>query len=158
MTEVMNRLLVHAIDADRLARIRAQGVDEHGNAFQPYPAGGGEPLRCCLQPAAPGDPIALISYAPFQHVSPWTEVGPVYVHGDGCAGHDGGLPEQFRTGPRVLRTYDAENTLDYAHITVVPDGADLQPYLDELFAVPEVATVHVRAVETQCFTYAVTAA
>src|SRR6476659_8917251 len=116
MTQVTKRLVVHAIDADRLARIRANDVDEHGNPFRPYPADGCEPLRCCLTLAVPGEPIALISYAPFQHVSPWTEVGPVYVHGAACDGHDGDLPAQLRTGPRVLRTYDAGDALDYEHI------------------------------------------
>jgi hypothetical protein len=81
----------------------------------------------------------------------------VFVHGRACAGHDGGLPDQLRTGPQVLRTYDHDNALHYAHITIVPDGADLEPYFERLLAVPEVATVHVRALAPQCFAYAVTA-
>jgi hypothetical protein len=158
MTETITRLQIHPINAARLAAMRATGCDEHGNPFVPYPAEGGEPLRCCLRRADAGDEIALISYAPFEHRSPWTEVGPVFVHGSACAGYarDAGLPPTLRTGPRVLRTYRADGTLDYDHIQVVGEGEDIEPVLDAIFATDEVATVHVRALVEQCFTYAVT--
>lgn len=156
MTSTALRLNVRAIDPARLAAMRDAGADEHGNAFLPYPAIGWEPLRCCLHIATAGEQIALISYAPFAHPSPWTEAGPVYVHAAACAGHAGGLPAELRTGPRILRTYRADDTLDYEHITLVPEGADLETYLADVFATDEVATVHVRALTTQCFTYAVT--
>jgi hypothetical protein len=144
------------IDPNRLAAMRTAGRDEHGNPFTAYPALGWEPLRCCLRLAGEGEPIALISFAPFAHPSPWTEVGPVYVHATACAGFaDDDLPEQLRTGPRILRTYRADDTLDYEHIALVPAGEDLEPALGKLFAQPEVATVHVRSLMPQCFTYAV---
>jgi hypothetical protein len=144
------------IEPARLAAMRAAGLDEHGNPFIAYPAIGWEPLRCCLRLAGEGESIALISYAPFATVSPWAEVGPVYVHAAACAGFTGDeLPEQLRTGPRILRTYRADETMDYEHVTLVPEGEDLEPALRKLFAEPEVATVHVRAMLTQCFTYTV---
>ena len=144
------------IDPARLAAMRAAGRDEHGNPFTAYPAVGWEPLRCCLRLADEDEPIALISYAPFTSRSPWAEVGPVYVHAEACAGFAGDeLPAQLRTGPRILRTYRADETLDYEHVTEVPAGEDLEPALRKLFAEPEVAIVHVRALLPQCFTYAV---
>lgn len=79
-----------------------------------YPAAGhGAPLRCCLRYATPDEDIALISYAPFDHPSVWTGVGPVYVHATRCAGHQltGQLPAQLDTGPHVLRTYRADDTM-----------------------------------------------
>jgi hypothetical protein len=144
------------IDPTRLATMRAQGHDEHGNPFTAFDAVGWEPLRCCLRLPSPGEPIALISYAPFTRTSPWREVGPVYVHAQACAGFGGdALPEQLRTGPRVLRTYRSDGTLDYDHIAVVDDGEDIEPALRKMLDVPEVPTVHVRAFATQCFLYAV---
>jgi hypothetical protein len=150
-------LTVLAIDPDRLAAMRAAGADEHGSPFVPYPARGWEPLRCCLRIARPDEQIALIGYRPFATVSPWAEVGPVYVHGAACAGlrTDTGLPPELRTGPRILRGYHADGSLAYDHITHVPEGVDIEAPLRELLAAPEVAEVHVRAVLTQCFTYAV---
>jgi Protein of unknown function (DUF1203) len=71
-------LLVHAIEPTRLDVVRSTGEDGHGNQLHPFPATGqGEPLRCCLRYAEPGEQITLISYAPFEHPSVWTEVGPV---------------------------------------------------------------------------------
>lgn len=159
MTETMTRLHVHAIDPDRLAAMRTAGVDEHGNPFAAFPAEGGEPVRCCLRRVAAGEQIALISYAPFQHTSPWTEVGPAFVHAEACDGYTAmsELPSQLRFGTRVLRTYHADGSLDYDHIVVLTgDHDDVAPVLAELLSIDEVDVVHVRSLAPQCFLYAVT--
>lgn len=153
-------LLVQAIDSARLHAVRTTGTDGHGNRLRPFAAAGrGEPLRCCLRYAEPGEQITLISYAPFDHPSVWTEVGPVYIHAAWCDGYTpaGRLPEQLATGPRVLRTYRADDTMNYDHNTVVTDEADLEPIIKRLLSETDVATVHVRTLAPQCFLYAVTA-
>ena len=152
-------LLVRAIDPAHLDRVRSAGADGHGNRLQPFAATGhGEPLRCCLRLAEPGDQITLISYAPFNHPSVWTEVGPVYIHATRCKGYaeNAALPEQLATGPRVLRTYRADDTMNYDHNTVVTDEVDLTPMIERLLGEPDVATVHVRTLAPQCFLYEVT--
>ncbi len=157
--EITISLLAHAIDPARLDVVRRDGTDGHGNDLYAFPATGtGEPLRCCLRMAREGESIALISFAPFAQASPWTEVGPVYVHADRCAGHDAstGLPDELRTGPRLLRTYRADDTMNYDHNTLVGEGEDIATVLDDLLSRPEVATVHVRTVLPQCFLFAVT--
>ena len=121
-------LVVKAIDPSRLDMVYRSGSDGHGNRLCPIAATGqGEPLRCCLRYAEPGEQITLISYAPFDHPSVWTEVGPVYIHASRCQGYKpaGRLPGQLATGPRVLRTYRADDTMNYDHNTVVTDDADL---------------------------------
>jgi hypothetical protein len=158
MTTTTSQLTIHAIDPVRLDRVRAAGTDGYDNLLLPLRATGeGEPLRCCLRFAREGEEIALISFAPFQHASVWTEVGPVYVHTEKCEGYDATteLPVELRRGPWLLRTYRADDTMDYEHNTLVGDE-DLEPVLDRLLALPEVATVHVRTVLPQCFLYAVT--
>ena len=156
-TRTQQTLTVHAIDPARLDAVREARIDDFGNPFSPYDASGqGEPLRCCLRFARPGEQIALISWAPFTAVSPWREVGPAYIHAERCPGHDGeGLPAELRHGPNVLRTYRADGSMNYEHNTLVGDE-DLAPALDRLLAEPDVATVHVRTVLPQCFLYAVT--
>jgi hypothetical protein len=152
-------LHVRAIDPARLESVRSTGTDGHGNRLRPFAADGdGEPLRCCLRHAEPGEQIALISYAPFDHPSVWTEVGPVYIHAARCEGYVSTqrLPEELSTGPRVLRTYRADDTMNYDHNTVVTDHANLEPIIERLLAEPDVATVHVRSLAPQCFLYAVT--
>jgi hypothetical protein len=154
----MTTLNVSAIDPVRLDAIRDAGEDEAGNGLTPAPAAGWEPLRCCLALATVGEPILLISYSPFTARSPWAEAGPVFVHARRCAGYPTprSLPDAFRTGPRVLRTYHADGSLDYADITVVDEGDDIERPLLDLLGRPGVDTVHVRALSAQCFTYAVT--
>jgi Protein of unknown function (DUF1203) len=154
----MTTLHVSAIDPARLDAIRARQHDEIGNPLAPFPAAGWEPLRCCLALAPRAEPIVLISYAPFVVRSPWTETGPVFVHHRKCPGYDSPkeLPEALRTGPRILRTYHADGSLDYDDITVVEKGQDIEELLIDLLNRPAVDTVHVRALAAQCFTYAVT--
>jgi len=156
-TRTQQTLTVHAIDPARLDAVREAGVDDFGNPVTAYAAAGqGEPLRCCLRFASPGERIALLSWAPFTEVSPWREVGPVYVHADRCEGCAGpGLPPELDRGPRLLRTYHADGSMDYGHHTLTGDE-DLAPVIDGLLDAPGVATVHVRTVLPQCFLYAVT--
>jgi hypothetical protein len=154
----MTDLLVQPIDPARLDEISETQADGHGNRLRPFAAtGNGEPLRCCLRYAQADEQITLISYAAFNHSSVWTEVGPVYIHAVRCDGYPprSRLPEQLATGPCVLRTYRADDTLNYAQNTVVTDDAALQPIIEHLLSEPDVATVHVRTLAPQCFLYAV---
>ncbi|HUA04144.1 MAG TPA: DUF1203 domain-containing protein [Solirubrobacteraceae bacterium] len=157
-TNHANELLVQAIDPARLNAVRSAGEDGHGNQLRPFAATGqGEPLRCCLRYAEQGEQITLISYAPFEHPSVWREIGPVYIHAARCNGYTptGRLPDELATGPRVLRTYRADDTMNYEHNTVVTDEAELQPIIEHLLGKPDVTTVHVRTLAPQCFLYAV---
>ena len=159
-TTQTTHLLVSAIDPARLEVVRRSDTDGHGNPLRPFPAAGdGEPLRCCLRYARTGEQIVLISYAPLVDQSVWREVGPVYIHAAECDGYEatGRLPEQLATGPRVLRTYRTDNTMNYDHNTVVPTDVDLGPIIVGLLDQPDVATVHVRTLAPQCFLYAVAA-
>jgi Protein of unknown function (DUF1203) len=151
-------LHVSAIQPKRLDRIRSDGHDESGHPLAPFTATGGEPLRCCLSRAPADEPVMLISYSPFTERSPWAETGPVYVHAETCGGYQDAdaLPADLRTGPRVLKTYDAHGGLDYADITVIGEGRDIEAPLLDLLSRPTVAAVHVRALAAQCFTYVVT--
>lgn len=163
MTTTTERGLVlaaHAIDPAELAELRRTGRDGAGNAPVPWPRPEGMPLRCCLRRARADDAVVLIAHAPLPHPSPWREVGPVFVHAGPCAGWTAGtgLPPELREGPRVLRGYRADGSLDYGAIRVVPEGEDVEPPLRELLADPSVDEVHVRALEEQCFTYRVRAA
>ncbi|MFI6816352.1 DUF1203 domain-containing protein [Nonomuraea sp. NPDC050328] len=121
---------------------------------------GGSPLRCCLTKAEAGAEIALVSYAPLRRwavengVEPgaYDEVGPVFVHAGECPGQEGDGWPVAHTAQRVLRAYTAKGTIHSGRL--LPAGADPEAGLEELFAEPEVAVVHVRAVEFGCFQFA----
>ena len=156
-THDADALLARPIGAAYLDAVRSRGVDDLGNPVQVAAAfGKGEPLRCCLRYARAGEAIMLISYSPEGH-GVWREVGPVYVHADACPGPTStSLPGQLRTGPRVLRAYRPDGSMNYEHNTSVPADQDLESELRRLLRDPDVSHVHVRTALPQCFLYAVT--
>ncbi|SED50210.1 DUF1203 domain-containing protein [Streptomyces sp. TLI_105] len=155
-----------AIPSATLARLRV--TDDAGRACAPRTAiDGGDPLRCCLRPSAPGERIALVSYAPLRRWAAETgaepgaydEQGPVFIHAEGCGGPapSGTYPFSRPGALRVLRRYDAAGRIVGGRLLELPetpaDGFDRA--LTEAFADPEVALVHVRAVEYGCFHFEV---
>jgi hypothetical protein len=159
MTNTLRTVQAIAIDPAYLADVRSSGTDGFGNDLSCQIAEGWEPLRCCLRLAESGEPVAMISYSPHRRPSPWAEIGPVFIHARPCAGFDprGGLPAELRTGPRILRCYRPEGSMNYEATVLVADGIDIEPTLSELLDRPDVVGVHVRSATAQCFTYAVRA-
>jgi hypothetical protein len=149
-------LLARPIPAAELDEVRSRGVDALGNPVLVAAAVGvGEPLRCCLRYARAGEAITLVSYSPPGH-GVWRETGPVYVHADACPGPAStSLPEELRTGPRVLRAYRPDGSMNYEQNTLVPGEEDLEEHLRRLLRDPHVSWVHVRTVLPQCFLYRV---
>ncbi|GLW58355.1 DUF1203 domain-containing protein [Kitasatospora phosalacinea] len=158
-TATATALDVRAVPAPVLAELRR--TDDAGRAREAADAGpGGQPLRCCLTRARPGERIVLLSYAPLLRWAaetgcdpgPYLETGPVFVHAGPCAGHPGGWPEGFHGGPRVLRAYSADGRILGGR---VGGPAELPGIAAELLADPATAVLHVRAVEYGCFLHEV---
>ncbi|MET7284530.1 DUF1203 domain-containing protein [Streptomyces sp. NPDC005573] len=139
--------------------------DDAGRPMAPFTdEEGGSPLRCCLRHSVPGERIALVSYAPLRRWAAGTgtdpgaydEVGPVFVHAGECPGPEGGsLP--FTGARRAVRRYSADGRILGGRLVEDPAGAEpaFADAFAEAFADPEVALVHVRAVEYGCFLYEV---
>jgi hypothetical protein len=152
--------VIEALPADVLAVARAQAprrADRRGGP-QPLVAAGGEPLRCCLTDATPGEHVLLVSYRPpLPAPSPYQEVGAVFVHADAgdCPGHtpSGRYPEAWRGRPQVLRAYDGRGHIHPA--TRVHDGAEPERVVAEVLADPDVVLVHSRNVAYGCYMFAV---
>ncbi|MGW0764204.1 DUF1203 domain-containing protein [Streptomyces sp. NPDC002676] len=136
-------------------------LDDAGRPLSPFADDeGGAPLRCCLRRSKQGERIALVSYAPLRRWAAGTgaepgaydEQGPVFVHADDCTGpRDGALP--FTNAHRTVRRYSADGRILGGRLVTDPDG--FEAAFAEAFADPEVALVHVRAVEYGCFLYEV---
>ncbi|MEY9991394.1 hypothetical protein ABIE67_003426 [Streptomyces sp. V4I8] len=155
----MTTYLARPIDPAALKELRS--ADDAGRRTVPVTdEEGGAPLRCCLRRSAPGESIALVSYAPLRRwaagtgVDPgaYDEQGPVFIHAAECAGPDGdGLP--FTNAHRTLRRYSAHGHILGGELVEDPERFDgaLRKALDD----PAVELVHVRAVEYGCFLYEV---
>ncbi|MER6410775.1 DUF1203 domain-containing protein [Streptomyces humidus] len=135
---------------DDAGRPAVPGVDEEGGA----------PLRCCLRRSEPGESTALVSYAPLRRWAagtgvdpgPYDEQGPVFIHARACPGPAGdALP--FTDAHRTVRRYSADGRILGGRLVEDPGG--FEAAFAEAFADPEVALVHVRAVEYGCFLYEV---
>ncbi|MBB5789238.1 DUF1203 domain-containing protein [Jiangella mangrovi] len=138
--------------------------DDAGQTRGPYVDDeGGAPLRCCLTRSAIGERIVLVSYAPLRRWAEehgadphaYDEVGPVFLHADGCDGprHDG-FPAEFVSSRRVFRGYDKRGHIVGGRLVSPASGHAEEvasAALDDLFADPAVEVVHVRAVEFGCF-------
>ena len=150
---------VRPIEPTALKELRS--ADDGGRRMVPVTDDeGGAPLRCCLRRSAPGERIALVSYAPLRRWAAangadpgaYDERGPVFVHAEECAGPDGdGLP--FTNTHRVVRRYSAEGHILGGRL--VEDAGEFTTAFREAFEDPSVALVHVRAVEYGCFLYEV---
>ncbi|MEV0091581.1 DUF1203 domain-containing protein [Streptomyces sp. NPDC050738] len=150
-----------------LKELRA--TDDADRPCVPYTATeGGSPLRCCLRPVRAGEEIALVSYAPLRRwaAETWArpgaydEQGPVFIHADECGGPAADLVEYPFSRPgalRTLRRYNAEGHIAGGRLLEIPETAaeGFDSALAEAFADPEVALVHIRAVEYGCFQFEV---
>jgi hypothetical protein len=126
---------------------------------------GGSPLRCCLRRSRPGERIALVAYAPLRRWArltgadpgPYEEVGPVFIHPEHCGGPTGGgFPQGMFGVHGVLRRYAADGHILGGRLLEAADAPDpvaAEQILAETLADPQVALVHVRAVEYGCFLF-----
>ncbi|MFD7618569.1 DUF1203 domain-containing protein [Streptomyces sp. NPDC059802] len=151
-----------AIDPTVLKQLREQ--DDAGYAREPVTdPEGGAPLRCCLRHSEAGERIVLVSYAPLRRWAaetgaepgPYDECGPVFVHAEECGGPTvgPGYPVELHGARRVLRAYGAQGHILGGRLIEIPKerATEVDHALREVFADPEVALVHVRAVEFGCF-------
>jgi hypothetical protein len=149
---------VTPIPAGVLERIRAAGHDDFGNPLVPVTSEeGGEPMRCCLQRAAPGDRLGLIAYRPFARPGPFAESGPVFIHAEACAGYasTGSYPPGYRDWPTmVFRPYHYDGSIAYDAIAL-GDGAGAEALIASMLADPAIEFIHTRNVYAGCYMFCI---
>ena len=143
------------LSSDALQRARASGVDVSGNPVEHLSAAGGEPLRCCLRDAEPGESCILFGYEPQIPASPYREIGAVFAHADACAGPatTDTYPDAWRGRPQVLRAYDDRGWIHDS--TQVHDGSDPESAIRAILENPEVERIHSRNVAHGCYMFTV---
>ncbi|MFJ9596357.1 DUF1203 domain-containing protein [Streptomyces virginiae] len=161
-----SRYRARPIEETALQELRVR--DDAGRDCVPRTDGeGGAPLRCCLRTSEAGERIALVSYAPLRRWAARTgadpgaydEQGPVFIHADACGGPAGGGGHPFaRPGVRrTARRYDARGHILGGRVLDLgedPHG-EIERALDDAFAEPDVALVHLRFAEFGCFQFEV---
>jgi hypothetical protein len=132
-------------------------TDDAGRVTVPYVDDeGGAPLRCCLRRSRPGETIALVSYAPLlrwaadEGIDPgaYLERGPVFIHAHECEGQQG--EGELHDADRVFRAYNRRGHIQ-GGVVVAPGGGEAAAR--KWFEDPDVALIHVRAIEFGCFMF-----
>ena len=137
-----------------LDRARRTGIDASGNPVATLTVTGGEPLRCCLRDAEPGEVAILFGYEPRLPASPYREIGAVFAHAATCAGPEDRTvyPAAWRGRPQVLRAYDRRG---WIHAARVHDGSDPESAIAEMLADPAVEQIHSRNVAYGCYMFTI---
>ena len=106
-----------------------------------------------LSNAFSGEPLLLFSYKPFDRPAPYQEVGPVFLHADGCDRYasDDGFPSDFGQRPLVLRPYDQNDNIQGPQVFAEPGSA--QRAACALLDDPTVAYVHARSRASGCYLF-----
>lgn len=173
------RYLPRPIPAHVLAELRR--ADDSGQHLRPFVGSEtgvpmdavGSPLRCCLRAAEAGELIALVSYAPLRRWAAETgarpgaydEAGPVFIHADDCS-HSADVdrllasddyPHAHPGARRTVRRYDRRGFIIGGRLLNIEEDptAAFNAALDDAFADPQVALVHIRALEYGCFHFEV---
>jgi hypothetical protein len=149
------RIRIHAIAQSTLDDVRANAKDDQ---TEPAIATGGEPLRCCLRDAAPGERLLLFGYEPSLPPSPYRETGAVFAHADACAApaDPTRYPADWLGRPQVLRAYDERGWIHPA--SRQHDGSEPEQALAQVLAEPGVVQVHSRNIVYGCYMFAATRA
>jgi hypothetical protein len=115
--------------------------------------GKGVPCRHCLGNVGKDEPYLVLAYRPFPAPQPYAEVGPIFVHAEPCEPHiQGGFPERERNGDgRILRGYGTDDRIVYGTGTVVSND-EIEDKAKTILARPDVAYVHMRSANNNCYT------
>lgn len=114
----------------------------------------GYPCRQCLQDAAVGDELILVSYDPFVTDSEYRSASPIFLHRTTCQlpADARELPEQLTGRQLSVRSFDiAEMMIDAAVIS----GSDLRETILSFFANPNSHRIHVHNATRGCWAVAV---
>jgi len=147
---------IHAIAGEVLNGLRSSGVDVSGHPIHHLVAHGGEPLRCCLRDARPGERAILFGYEPPLPASPYREIGAVFAHAQPCEGPTAvtSYPPDWRGRRQVFRAYDRRGWIHDA--TRVHDGHNPEAMIAEMLSEPDVERIHSRNVAWGCYMFAIT--
>ena len=150
-----------AMPTELMLAYQAGAADANGQPPERYDASPGQlPCRHCMKMIEQGEPYLALAYRPFPSLQPYAEVGPIFLHADGCErGGDAATPtnsEQveiphFLDSPSyIVRGYTAKDRIYYGSGGVVPTD-QIPTRASELFANDKIAYIHVRSVSNNCY-------
>ena len=142
--------------SDVAAAFRAGAPDANGQTPErKISDGDGVPCRHCLGYVEKGEPYLVLAYRPFPGPQPYAEIGPIFLHAEGCPAYDPaqGLPPRHQAShnAQILRGYGADDRIVYGTAVVVEPAA-IETKAAGLLERADVAYVHMRSATNNCFT------
>jgi hypothetical protein len=143
-----------ALDSDRVRALQGGAPDANGQTPERQISdGGGNPCRHCLEDIAEGEAFLVLAHRPFPAPQPYAEVGPIFLHAEGCPRYreDGGAPEMFaRRAAVLIRGYGSDDRIVYGSGKVIPTE-EIEAVATDLLQRPEIAYIHLRSASNNCF-------
>lgn len=114
--------------------------------------GSGTPCRHCLRNMAKGADYLVLAYCPFPALQPYAETGPIFLCATACKRGDGSAmsPEILESPTYITRGYNRDDRIIYGTGDVT-QSAKIQKVAATLFEREDVAYVHVRSSQNNCY-------
>lgn len=146
-------LKIIALDSERVKALRSGAADANGQpAERSVSDGDGNPCRHCLAEIEGGAPMLILAYRPFTTLQPYAELGPIFLCADECrrhAQHDG-IPSLYRARKMLMRGYDCNERILYGSGQVI-DMRDVEAQAQRLFERSDLAFIHLRSPDNNCY-------
>ena len=143
-----------ALPAEQAAALRAGEPDAYGRAPEQYVSPeSGAPCRHCLREIEAGESLLTLAYRPFPKIQPFAETGPIFMHAEPCERYPetDRVPEMFlKRAQMLIRGYDRRHRIVYGTGQAVPTE-EVVSAASELLARPEIAYVHLRSAQYNCY-------
>ena len=109
----------------------------------------GYPCRVSLTDAAPGDELILVNYEHHAVASPYRMRFAIFVRkGEETFDAIDAVPEQLRRRTLAVRSFDADAMMVGCELI---EGAKLESTIEDLFADPRAAYLHVHFAAPGCY-------
>ena len=152
----MSNFQVVPLPAATAQRIRTSRQDDYGNAVVEQVATGYGLCRVSLRPFAPGqDRRLLFSCSPFEQANAFNQNGPVFITSTEVAPYatTDRFPPEIKADkvnfPLSLVGYSADQRMVFTRLVGEADADEL---IEQVLATnPDIAYLHARNAEAQCF-------
>ncbi len=96
--------------------------------------------------------MILLSYSPFESDTPYSEVGPIFIHERECTPHlaDQGYPDELPRSEVVLRAYNEDAEIEDAELV---GGRVVEEVISNLLDDSRVCLIHARNSTYGCYMF-----